>query len=34
MREDVLSAHFGAAVRVFEHDGELVVVPARGGVLA
>jgi iron complex transport system ATP-binding protein len=29
LRADVLSAHYGAAIRVLEEDGELVVVPAR-----
>jgi iron complex transport system ATP-binding protein len=30
LREEVLGEHFGAAVRVLEHEGALVVVPARG----
>jgi iron complex transport system ATP-binding protein len=29
LTEQGLSTHFGAAVRVIDHDGELVVVPAR-----
>jgi iron complex transport system ATP-binding protein len=29
LRADVLSEHYGAAIRVVEDDGELVVVPAR-----
>ena len=29
LRADVLSEHYGAAIRVLEDDGELVVVPAR-----
>jgi iron complex transport system ATP-binding protein len=29
LRADVLSEHYGAAIRVLEHDGELVVVAAR-----
>jgi iron complex transport system ATP-binding protein len=29
LRPDVLTAHYGAAIRVLEDDGELVVVPAR-----
>jgi iron complex transport system ATP-binding protein len=29
LRADVLSEHFGAAIRVLEHDGEILVVAAR-----
>jgi iron complex transport system ATP-binding protein len=29
LRADVLTEHYGAAIRVLEDDGELVVVPAR-----
>jgi iron complex transport system ATP-binding protein len=29
IRSDTLSEHFGARVRVFEHEGELVVAPVR-----
>jgi iron complex transport system ATP-binding protein len=29
LREELLGEHFGAAVRVLDHDGALVVVPAR-----
>jgi iron complex transport system ATP-binding protein len=29
LRDDVLSEHYGAAIRVLEEDGGLVVVPAR-----
>jgi len=29
LRADVLTAHYGATIRVLEEDGELVVVPAR-----
>ena len=28
LRDDILGEHFGAAVRVYDHDGRLVVVPA------
>jgi iron complex transport system ATP-binding protein len=34
LRADVLGEHFGAAVRVIEDDGELIVVPVRAGVAA
>jgi cobalamin transport system ATP-binding protein len=29
LRADVLSEHYGAAIRVLDHDGELVIVAAR-----
>jgi ABC-type hemin transport system ATPase subunit len=29
LRAEVLTEHYGAAIRVLEDDGELVVVPAR-----
>jgi iron complex transport system ATP-binding protein len=34
LREDLLGAHYGAAVRVLDAGGELVVVPGRAGVAA
>jgi hypothetical protein len=34
LREDLLGAHYGAAVRVLDDGGELVVVPGRAGVAA
>jgi iron complex transport system ATP-binding protein len=33
LRSEVLSEHFGARVRVIEHDGEIVVAPARAVAL-
>jgi iron complex transport system ATP-binding protein len=34
LRPELLSEHYGAAVRVLDHGGELVVVPARTGTPA
>jgi iron complex transport system ATP-binding protein len=34
LREELLSEHYAATVRVFEHDGELVVFSARAGASA
>jgi iron complex transport system ATP-binding protein len=34
LRTETLSEHFGAAVRVFEHDGEIVVAPMRAAARA
>ena len=34
LRADLLTAHYGAAIRVLDHDGELVVVAARARSVA